>query len=69
LCLGSRGAPYLACFCEMWGTRTLIWVVEEFGMAKAVRWSAVESHISPKTSEIPGFPVRGFIRDRVCGFH
>jgi hypothetical protein len=29
----------------------------------------VESHISPKTSEIPGFPVRGFIRDRVCGFH
>jgi hypothetical protein len=27
------------------------------------------SHISQETSEIPGFPVRGSIRDRVCGFH
>jgi len=41
-------------FGEMWETRILIWVVEEFGMAKAVRWSAVESHISPKTSEMWG---------------
>ena len=33
-------------------------------------WSgAVESHISRKTSEIPGFPVPGAKQVRVCGFH
>jgi hypothetical protein len=43
---GSRGAPYLAVFGEMWETQTLIWVVEESGMAKAVKWSAVESRLA-----------------------
>jgi hypothetical protein len=28
-----------------------------------------ESHISRKTSEIPGFPVRYASQCRVCGFH
>jgi len=54
-CASGQGVPHISLvFCEMWETRTLIWVVEEFGMAKAVRWSAVESHISQKTSEIWG---------------
>jgi hypothetical protein len=50
----NRKSGYFPLFCEMSETRTLIWVVEEFGMAKAVRWRAVESHISQKTSEIWG---------------
>jgi hypothetical protein len=41
-------------FGEMWEKQTLIWVFEEFGMAKTAKRSAVESHISPRTSEIWG---------------
>jgi hypothetical protein len=67
---GSKSVPNLTRpLCEIWETQTLIWMVEESDMAKAAKWRAVESHISQETREIPVFPVRGFVRNRVCGFH
>jgi hypothetical protein len=39
------------------------------GTVETVELAFAESHISRKTSEIPGFPVRIASRGRVCGFH
>jgi hypothetical protein len=56
-------------FGEMWDSATLPPTAFGIPNSSTTQIMVRVSHISQETSEIPGFPVRGFIRDRVCGFH